>query len=180
VKFPTPFEAACWGVLNQRVGMLAARRMKGALVRALGAAVDLDDSTHHAFPDADAVARCDEPRLGAILGSERKAKSVAAVARAFAAVGDDFLRTAPDDEVKSWLGRIHGVGPFTEGFVLFRGLGRQGRPPESPGFLAAARSVYGQDLAPAAVASLGQRYGAWAGHWMLYVWASTFASMASA
>ena len=33
VKFSTPFESACWGVLNQRVGMSVARGMKNALVK---------------------------------------------------------------------------------------------------------------------------------------------------
>src|SRR6185312_3824259 len=35
-KFMTPFEAACWGVINQRIPRPAARVMKRALIEHLG------------------------------------------------------------------------------------------------------------------------------------------------
>jgi DNA-3-methyladenine glycosylase II len=174
VKIPTPFEAACWAVLNQRIGMTIARRMKDALVARLGASVDLEDGTHRAFPEASAVARLGEAELASLFGNDRKAKAVSAVARAFAGVDDEFLRQAPHDQVREWLGRIHGVGPFTTGFVLFRGLGRLDRLPEAPEFAAAARAAYGRSLGASELAETARRYGPWAGHWMLYVWASRF------
>jgi DNA-3-methyladenine glycosylase II len=176
VKFPTPFEAACWAVLNQRVGTVVARRMKDALVREAGGAVDLDDG-YRAFPEAQDLLRLGEARIAALLGHERKAKAVWAVSRAFADVSDAFLREGPHGEVKEWLLRIHGVGEFTAGFVLFRGLGRLDHLPEVPAFGAAARAVYGRALSSDDIAACARRYGSWAGHWMLYVWASTFSSM---
>jgi DNA-3-methyladenine glycosylase II len=176
VKFSTPFEAACWAVLNQRTAMIRARRMKDALVRELGATIDLDDG-YRAFPEPQDVVDCGKARLAAVLGSERKAKALFAVSRAFAEVRDDFLRHGPHDDVKGWLERIHGVGEFTAGFVLFRGLGRLERLPETRAFAAAARAIYGRSLSPDDVASFAAKYGPWGGHWMLYVWASTFSSM---
>jgi DNA-3-methyladenine glycosylase II len=173
VKFPTPFEAACWGVINQRIGMTGARAMKTALTRRLGAPVAIDGRTHWAFPEARAVATLGEPALAELLGSERKARSVHAVSRAFAAVSEAFLREAPHGDVKAWLEGIHGVGEFTTGFVMFRGLGRFERAPMSPRFLRAVREVYGAISEPE-VRALVERYGAWAGHWALYVYASTF------
>jgi DNA-3-methyladenine glycosylase II len=179
-KLATPFEAACWAVLQRRRGVAAARQMKEALTEEYGAAIDLDDGTYLAFPDASWMARCDETRLCSILGSARKANALRALGRAFAGVSDDFLRTAPAHEVEAWLARIDGVGPWTAAFVLFRGLGRFERWPETPGFAAAIRSIYGRDLTSHAIANLGRRYARWGGHWMLYVWASTFASIPSA
>jgi DNA-3-methyladenine glycosylase II len=180
VKLPSPFEAACWAVLNQRIGMTVARRMKDALVARLGSPVDLEDGTHRAFPDADAVAGLGEAELAALFGNDRKAKAVSAIARAFAGVSDDFLRHAPEGEVKAWLERIYGVGRFTTGFVMFRGLGRLDRLPEAPEFVAAARAAYGRPVAPDELAATARRYGRWAGHWMLYVWASRFPAASGA
>jgi len=174
VKFPSPFEAACWGVLNQRIGMPAARKMKDALVRELGARMTQDDVAYWAFPEAATVAGFGEGALCLLLGNDRKARALHAVARAFADAGDTFLRHAGHDELKTWLEGIYGVGVFTASFVLYRGFGRFERGPMSPEFTVAAKKVYGRDLSESDVRDLLARYGRWAGHWMLYVWASTF------
>jgi DNA-3-methyladenine glycosylase II len=174
VKFPSPFEAACWGVLNQRIGVAASRRMKDAISQTLGARVTVDGAAYFAFPEAAEVARCAEGRLSALLGSDRKAKAVHAVSRAFANVRDAFLRDADHDELKAWLEGIYGVGPFTTGFVLYRGLGRFERVPMSPKFTLAAQKVYGRALSSSDLLRLFERYGPWGGQWALYVWASTF------
>jgi DNA-3-methyladenine glycosylase II len=171
VKLPSPFEAACWGVLNQRIGMPAAREMKDALVRRAGAGIQLKSVTHWAFPEADQVAAIPEEELADLFRNERKAKAVAAVSRAFAAVDDAFLREGPVDEVRAWLAGIYGVGDWTTGFVMFRGLGRFVPASMSPKFGRAAEEVYGPSLDEAAVRA---RYGEHGGYWSLYVWASTF------
>jgi DNA-3-methyladenine glycosylase II len=174
VKLPSPFEAACWGVLNQRIGMPAARAMKDALVRRAGAAVALKGVSHWAFPEAGQIAAIPEEELASLFGSARKAKAVAAVSRAFAGVDEAFLREAPKDDVKAWLEAIHGVGEWTAAFVLFRGLGRFVSVPRSPKFARAAEAVYGRPLDDAALRALDARYGSFGGYWSLYVWASTF------
>jgi DNA-3-methyladenine glycosylase II len=174
VKFPTPFEAACWGAINQRIQIGVARGMKERLCRRLGGHLIAGGTEHLAFPEADTIAGAGEGELRAVLGNERKARAVAAVARAFAGVDETFLREAPLSEVEAWLLGIHGVGPFTSAFVLFRGLGRFARQPMSPRLTAAAAEVYGRQLSTADMESLSRSYGAWGGHWALYLWASTF------
>ena len=67
-KFATPFEAAVWSVLNQRVGVSQARKMKAAIVRKWGLGV--------AFPEAQTMARANEKQIGTIIGNERKARAV--------------------------------------------------------------------------------------------------------
>jgi DNA-3-methyladenine glycosylase II len=175
VKFPSPFEAACWGVLNQRIGMREARTMKTAIVRTIGARGACDGAVYSAFPDATRVAEYGEDGLRRLLGSDRKARAVHAVSRAFADAGEAFLRQATDDELKTWLAGIDGVGVFTTGFVLFRGFGRFERGPMSRKFTSAAERVYGRSLSVSDMHDLFGRYGRWGGHWALYVWASTFA-----
>lgn len=175
VKFPSPFEAACWGVLNQRIGMREARTMKSAIVRAIGAPAACDGGVYWAFPDAARVAAYGEDGLRRLLGSDRKAKAVHAVSRAFADAGEAFLRRAGDDELKTWLAGIHGIGVFTTGFVLYRGFGRFERVPMARKLTSAAERVYGRRLSDSDMRELSGRYGRWGGHWALYVWASTFA-----
>jgi DNA-3-methyladenine glycosylase II len=175
VRFPSAFEAACWGVINQRIQLQQARAMKDALVRQAGSGVEVDGLAHWAFPEPAAVTSLGEEELARLLPGGRRAKAVLAVARAFEGVDEGALRQAPLDEVREWLRGIHGVGPFTSGFVLYRGLGRfDGAAMVSPRLVSAAERLYGRSLSARDVAHLATGYGSWGGHWMLYVWASTF------
>jgi DNA-3-methyladenine glycosylase II len=158
-KFGTPFEAAVWSVLNQRVGIAQARKMKAALV-----------AGRAAFPEARTLARLGERELARTLGNERKARAVFAVSQAFAQVDEKWLQSAPMPEVDAWLRRIWGVGEFASGFILYRGLGRARSLPWSDMFVRAARKTYpGADRA--ALERKGDAYGRWKGHWALYLWA---------
>jgi len=174
VKFPSPFEAACWAALNQRVPLAVARGMKQALTRRLGGVVVLGGLPYWAFPEARAVAASDAGELAALLKNARKTQAVLAIARAFAAVDERFLNEAPLDEVERWLLAIHGVGPFTASFVLFRGLGRFRGQPLHPGLLAAAGRVYGRTLSADGFHQLSRAFGPWGGYFALYLWASTY------
>ena len=169
-KFGTPFEAAVWSVLNQRVGLGPARKMKAAIVREWGRGV--------AFPEATTMARLTEKQIGKTIGNERKARAVFHVSQAFSFSGskvDDngkerWLQTAPIAEVDAWLRKIWGVGDFASGFILYRGLGRARSLPWSDMFVRAAKATYPattrKDLERRAEA-----YGPWKGHWALYLWA---------
>lgn len=175
VRFPSAFEAACWGVVNQRIGLAAARRMKKALVRRAGASIVVDGVEHWAFPEPRSVLELGEQELARLAPGGRRAAALAAVSRAFARVPATFLAEAPMDEVRAWLRAIRGVGPFTSSFVLYRGLGRfDGAARWSPKLVAAAERQYGRTLGARGAAKLADGYGEWGGHWMLYLWASTF------
>jgi DNA-3-methyladenine glycosylase II len=182
VKFPSPFEAACWGAVNQRCHLGQARAMKEALCRRFGGAAwsrSAGGAELLAFPEPAALVDAGEAAIRAAMKHDRKATVVSAIARAFAAVDDPFLRTAPLGDVEAWLHGIRGVGPFTSAFVLFRGLGRFVRQPLSPKLTAAAERVYQRRLSTPDVEALSASYGAWSGHWALYLWASTFEGLAS-
>jgi DNA-3-methyladenine glycosylase II len=175
VRFPSAFEAACWGVINQRIAQALARRWKEALTRRAGACVRVDGEDHWCFPEPAAVARLDEEELARLVPGARRVRALGELARAFSDVGDRFLREAPIVAVRGWLRAIHGVGPFTSGFVLYRGLGRFDRAGLiSSRLVAAASAKYGRPLDAGGVARLAESYGPWGGYWMLYLWASTF------
>ena len=84
VKFPSAFEAACWGVINQRIQLRAARAMKAALVRRAGTCATVDGTEHWAFPGPEAVLGLGEEELAKLLPGGRRAVAIQAVARAFA------------------------------------------------------------------------------------------------
>jgi DNA-3-methyladenine glycosylase II len=175
VRFPSAFEAACWGVINQRIGLGAARRMKEALVRRAGASIVVGGVEHWAFPEPRAVLELGERVLARLAPGGRRAAALVAVSRAFAQVPAGFLKKGPVDEVRAWLRAIHGVGAFTSSFVLYRGLGRfDGAVAPSPKLVAAAERQYRRSLGARGVARLADGYGEWGGLWMLYLWASTF------
>jgi DNA-3-methyladenine glycosylase II len=168
VRFGTPFEAACWSVINQRIGRAQARAMKAALVRRFGA------PTSDAFPEPAAMAAADERELFALLGNQRKARALAAVTAAFVATCPSWLHTAPLAEVERWLRAIWGIGEFAAAFVLFRGLGRAIALPWGPKFVAAAQATYGAQCDRAALERRAGAWGPWLGHWSLYLYAATF------
>ncbi len=163
-KFGTPFEAAVWSVLNQRVGLGPARKMKNAIVMKHGSGV--------AFPEAQTMARLSEKQIATTIGNERKARAVFHVSQAFAKIDQKWLQTAPIEDVDAWLRKIWGVGDFASGFILYRGLGRARSLPWSDMFVRAAKATYPgttrKDLEKRAEA-----YGPWKGHWALYLWAVT-------
>jgi DNA-3-methyladenine glycosylase II len=174
VRFASPFEAACWAVINRRIAMPVARRMKDAIVHRVGSKIEVDGATHRAFPEASAVAALAESDLAPLLGA-RRARSLLAVAEAFAGVDEAWLRAGPLEEVRAWLRGIPGVGPFTSGFVLYRGLGRFDGAPQIAGRLTSAVGrLYGRALTEGDLCTILDGYGAWGGYWMLYAWASTF------
>ncbi len=173
VKFPTPFENACWAVLTQRAPPAAARQLKRRLTETFGGSVQTPRGVLWAFPEPADFG--DVGKLGELLGNARKGEYLAAVVRAFQEVNEGWLRDAPYDEVKAWLLGIRGVGEWSAAFVLLRGLGRMERTFPSDGdgvfareLLRAAEGVYG-DISFEELRAVAERYGPWQGYWAHYL-----------
>jgi DNA-3-methyladenine glycosylase II len=169
VRFPSPFEAACWSVLSQRQPIPMARRVKDAVTEQFGAVVEMDGHRLTAFPEAEDLASAGEEAVGGVVRNPRRARYLQAVVRAFCDVDDEFLRTAPVGEVERWLLDIDGIGAWSSAFVLFRGIGRMEHMPVTEPFLRAARPVYGPDATDDEIREIAARYGPWGGYWGLYL-----------
>ncbi|PNY79336.1 DNA-3-methyladenine glycosylase family protein [Deinococcus koreensis] len=175
VKFLTPFENACWAVLTQRTPGSVAREMKRRLVEVYGGSVQTPDGALRAFPEPADLVRASAAELAGLLHNSRKGDALAAAAQAFGQVNEAWLRQEPYDEVKAWLCRIRGIGPWSATFVLLRGLGRMDNLPlDDPGnvltreMMSAATKMYG----PLSVQALRERachYGVWQGYWGHYL-----------
>ncbi len=172
VKFLTPFENACWAVLTQRNPLNIAQKVKQALIERFGSSLVVNGTTYKAFPEPIQIAVADESELMSLVRNGRRAEHLGAIARAFSKVDEEFLKTAPDDEVEAWLRGIKGIGEWSADFIMVRGLGRMERVPlTEKRFAEAASKVYGlgEELSREALQRLADKYGQWQGYWAHYL-----------
>lgn len=144
VCFGTPFEAAAWAVLSQRVQMRQAAAVKRRLTEELGAEVEVDGATLRAPPSPERLAALDTlPGLWPV--KAERLRGLAAAARA----GDldaGALRAMPAPEALRHLASLPGLGPFGAALVLVRGAGHPDVVPTAERRLrAAVVERYGRD-----------------------------------
>lgn len=166
VRFLGLEEIAVYCVLMQRTPMALATRLKARFLARFGLAVAAGDQTLRAMPELPALARLEEDDIAEAIGHRGKAARIAAVVRGVAALGEPFLRAAPYAEARDALLAIPGIGPFSAGAILLRGLGRMEGVPSIEMFEREGRAVYGPAWQPAAIA---RRYGADIGYWSFYL-----------
>ena len=144
VCFPSPYEAAVWGVLAARTGMARAAVLRRSLAAAHGTKID------DALGGAD-VAVLPSPRqmlaLRAFPGlSAEKIARLHAVARAAldGSLDAERLRGMPAAAALAELRAIRGVGAWTAAHVLVRGTGTLDEPAfDEPRVVRAVELVYG-------------------------------------
>jgi DNA-3-methyladenine glycosylase II len=176
VKFPTPFECACWAIITQRTPNVFAYKTRQRLVEALGApgapGTEVDGETYGAFPDAAQLLDADPKKILEATNNLRKTERLGEVAKAFLTADESFLRQGPYDEVAKWLKGIRGIGAWSADFIMMRALGRMERTPwTDTGVVEAASSVYagGLTLHRRHVKQIADLYGEWQGYWLHYL-----------
>jgi len=173
VKFPTPFENAAWAVLTQRNRMDIAANMKGRLIERYGPRLTVDGTPYAAFPEPAVLATAAPGDLAALVGTPRRAEYLQAVAEAFAGADEEWLRHGPYDAVNAWLQGVRGLGPWSAGFVMLRGLGHMAQLPpgeESRRNAAIARTYgNGRQPSPDRLRAIMDPYGPWIGYWAYYL-----------
>jgi DNA-3-methyladenine glycosylase II len=172
VKFPTPFECACWALITQRTPNAFAYKTRKRLIHALGSYLTIGDRRYGSFPDAAQLLAAEPEDILKATNNLRKTERLLAVAEDFMTADEAFLRCGPYDEVKRWLKRLKGIGEWSAEFILLRGLGRMERTPWSDtGLLEAASLCYaeGLDLHPQHVRQIAELYREWQGYWLHYL-----------
>ena len=149
--FHSPYEAAAWAVLSQRVRMSQAASLRQDLVSAHGDA--------GAFPAPAALRGLELDLPG------RKAEYVTAVAEAAldGLLDGAALRSVPADEAIRRVQTVKGLGPFAAELVVLRGAAAPDALPSHERRLAdevAAR--YGSDRTLTEVADAWRPYRTWA------------------
>lgn len=170
VKFLTPFEAAAWAVLSQRISMKAAHTMKERLMRAVGDKIIVDQVEYWTFPSAKQIKDLGVEDLVSVLKNKRKSEYLINVSESFTMVSEEFLRHAPVDEVKNWLINIKGLGEWSAHLELIRGLGRmEDISPNDRMLMACAKKFYGTDVSEETINKIAKDYGDFKGYWSYYL-----------
>lgn len=170
VKFLTPFEAAAWAVLSQRISIKVAHTLKERLVRFFPNSIEIEGANYLAFPSPSQLRLLSVEKLNLILKNEKKSEYLMAVAEAFSQVNEEFLRKGHINEVKGWLMNIRGIGEWSAHLVLIRGLGRMEELPEKDEvFFGCARMFYGPETTKEELKKIADTYGDFKGYWAHYL-----------
>jgi DNA-3-methyladenine glycosylase II len=149
VLFYSPYEAAAWAIIGNRIRIVQAAKIKARMAEQLGKIVEVDGKEEYAFPGPSSLLE-----LGSFPGlSERKVSYLRALARAALEGGLEAsrLRSLPAEEALAELKKLPGIGDFSAELVLLRGAGVPDRlPVHEPRLARAVAAAYGLKEPPAA------------------------------
>jgi DNA-3-methyladenine glycosylase II len=125
-RFPELFEAFANVIPFQQLSLDAGVVIVGRLVQRFGASLEHQGRRFHAFPTAGAVARAPLRALRACGLSVAKSESLRRIARAIDSgeLGEDALSGLGSADGLAMLADLPGIGPWSAGLVLLRGLRR--------------------------------------------------------
>lgn len=170
VKFLTPFEAAAWAVLSQRISMKIAHKIKNRLTEAVGNSIQIEEIDYRTFPSAQQIKNLGMENLVSIIRNERKAEYLIAVAETFDKVDENFLRKGNIEEVIEWLMNIKGIGEWSAHLALIRGLGRMEELSEHDQMLLNCfKRFYGPETTEEQLKQIADSYGEFKGYWAYYL-----------
>jgi DNA-3-methyladenine glycosylase II len=156
VLFYSPYEAAAWTVIGNRIRMSQAAAIKARIAREHGTPVEVAGQTGYAFP-APGVLR----ELGSVPGlTDVKTQRLRALADAAldGRLDAAALRAQPAGQALAALRELPGIGPFSAELVLIRGAGHPDVfPRHETRVHQAVAAEY--DLGPDAVGDLGRLAG---------------------
>ncbi|HEX7467007.1 MAG TPA: hypothetical protein VF324_00280, partial [Methanobacterium sp.] len=170
VKFLTPFEAAAWAVLSQRISMKVAHIMKDRLIQSVGDNINIDGIDYLTFPSADQISNLGVEDITSIIKNTRKSEYLVNVSEKFTNVQEDFLRNAPLEDVKTWLLDIKGIGEWSAHLELIRGLGRMDELSRNDQMLIkCAKKYYGSEISDSDLKEIQEGYENFRGYWSYYL-----------
>jgi DNA-3-methyladenine glycosylase II len=152
---PDPYEALVSAISAQQVSLFAAFAIRNRMVERFGVR-----GVHaYEFPTRERMAQANEEQLTELGFSRRKAEYVLGAARSDVDFG--ALHTLSDDEVKTTLTSIRGLGEWTADWFLARHLARpRAWPAGDLGLVKAVSAFYfgGRKLSIAEVREAGARF----------------------
>jgi DNA-3-methyladenine glycosylase II len=150
-----PFETLVTSITAQQVSLFAAFAVRNRLIDRFGVKAD----SAYAFPTRERLALAEPTELAELGFSRRKAEYVVGLARSDLDL--DGLARRPDDEVKSALTALTGIGEWTADWFLARHLARpRAWPAGDLGLRKAVSAFYGEgrDLSTQEVRAIGERF----------------------
>lgn len=140
-RFPGLFDAVANVVPFQQVSLDAGIAIVNGLVERFGQRLVHDQRTYYAFPRAEVVAGARMDALRRCGMSRRKAETLRSIARAIVSgelTEAELVRLSREEAIRR-LCDLPGIGPWSAGLILLRGLGRLDVFP--PGDVGASRGV---------------------------------------
>ena len=159
VCFWSPYEAAAWSVIGQRIRIVQAAAIKARITAEHGETIDVGGRTVRAFPNPAKLAQ-----LSTINGlSETKLQRLRGVAEAAlgGTLGAARLRSLPRSQALEELIAIPGIGPFSAELILLRGAGDPDYTPTAEPRLARAMAIAYDMKAPPSAADIGEISEVW-------------------
>jgi DNA-3-methyladenine glycosylase II len=150
-----PFESIVTSITAQQVSLRAAFAIRNRLIERFGVSAE----HAYAFPTRERLAAAEPDELFSLGFSRRKAEYVTGLARSDLDL--NALALLGDDEVKSALTALPGIGEWTADWFLARHLARpRAWPAGDLGVRKAASRYYGEDgdLTTDEVRALGERF----------------------
>jgi DNA-3-methyladenine glycosylase II len=140
-RFAGLFETFANVVPFQQVSLDAGVAIVRRLVERFGESLEHEGRRYHAFPDARLLAGASVDAIRACGLSRRKAEALHQIARAIEAGDVTTAKLAGMSSVEAirYLTELEGIGPWSAGLVLLRGLGRLDVFP--PGDIGVARGL---------------------------------------
>jgi DNA-3-methyladenine glycosylase II len=141
---PSPYEAAVWGIIAPRMHIGAAAKLKMAIARDYGDAVELRGVVHHVFPSPRAVAGID--RVAGLTDEKLARLKGVALAALQGKLDAQHLRAMTETDALVELQSLPGVGPWTASHIFYRGAApHDGLPTAEPRVLHGLAHAYGLD-----------------------------------
>ncbi|MEV0276509.1 DNA-3-methyladenine glycosylase 2 family protein [Streptomyces sp. NPDC050610] len=160
VLFYSPYEAAAWTIIGNRIRMDQAARIKARLAEEHGQAVEVAGRRLHAFPAPSALRRLD--RFAGLTDIKTERLRTLADAALDGRLIATQLRSLPAEFALTDLKELPGIGPFSAELVLIRGAGHPDVfPAHEPRLHQAMATAYGLDAAAADTARLTAVAAAW-------------------
>jgi DNA-3-methyladenine glycosylase II len=149
VGFWSPYEAAAFAIIGQRIRIRQAATIKSQLAEQLGQAVPFGGHTVAAFPAPARLAVLEQFR--ALSGRKPEWLRSLGQAALDGRLDAAHLRAQPYDEAVAGLTELPGIGPFAAELTLLRGAGEPDRIPRHETRLARAVALaYGLPALPTA------------------------------
>jgi DNA-3-methyladenine glycosylase II len=164
VRFGGLAEGAVYFTLTQRSTQWFAAARKRRIAAERGPRAMVEGVSYVAFPSLTTIGALTGDELLGYAGNRQRADRVRAVVTGLSQLDEDWLRSAPYEEVRQALLAVPGIGRFTAHAILLRVLGRPDDTPlEMAQFTNAAQALYGEPPPPPA--EIRARYSPWVGWW---------------